>query len=272
MLRFRRGGAYRAPEWTSSADRPAPRAPSAGGDDRGLGSRSRRSLLADGTLASASDAALPFLPVCLVALGASAVQVGLLSGATALAGLLALVPAAWLARRTRSRKLVVLLGRWGFARLAVAGQLAKSALVLRFRSRQLFVLAIAGIAAAPVAWVLITEPWQAALPVLIGGTAWAICHLAVFKLLIEYAPREDLPEYAAARQRAVLGVGLVGALVGSVLVASWGIVPLFLFAAAGRLLAIPILVAPIPPGLRHTLTLYRLRARYRLKTALGLEP
>ena len=70
----------------------------------------------------------------------------------------------------------------------------------------------------------------------------------------------------------MLGVGFVGPLVGSVLVASWGIVPLFLFAAGGRLLAIPILVAPVPGGLRHTLTLYRLRARYRVKTALGLEP
>ena len=450
MLRFRRGGAYRAPEWTSSASRrPAPARP-AGSEDRVLGSRSRQALFAEGMLASASDAALPFLPVYLVALGASTAQVGLLSAATALAGLVALFPAAWIARRTRSRKLVVLLGGWGFARLAlipiaalpflghtnlavgalivlgglrvlagslshpswmalfadvvperltgvfnarrslaasltgmalvplagwsiarfaglegyqwvflagaalgtlgawtvsrvqepacveprprktayrkalgdarfrryllamvvlhgfstisgpfvivhmvrtlgasptevgmmatgesiaaVAGQLAMSALLLRFSSRQLFVLAITGIATAPVAWVLITEPWQAALPVLIGGTAWAICHLAVFNLLIEYAPRDDLPEYVAAQQLAMLGVGFVGPLVGSVLVASWGIVPLFLFAAGGRLLAIPILVAPVPGGLRHTLTLYRLRARYRVKTALGLEP
>ncbi|MGE3961640.1 MAG: MFS transporter [Dehalococcoidia bacterium] len=451
MLRFRRGGAYRAPEWTSSADRAAaPRPTRRGDDERVLGSPSRRALFAEGVLAAASDAALPFLPIYLVALGASTSQVGLLAAATALAGLLALLPAAWLARRARSRKAVVLLGSWGFARLAllpiaalpfigradvavgalialggvrvlatslshpswmalfadvvptrltgvfnarrslaasvtgmalvplagwtiagfaglegyqwiflagaalgvlgilavsrvqepacptprprqtayrkafrdgrfrryllamlvlhgfstisgpfvivhmvrtlgaspaevgmlatsesiaaVAGQLAMSVLVVRFSSRQLFVLAIAGIAAAPVAWVLIAEPWQALLPVLIGGAAWAICHLAVFNLLLEYAPREDLPEYVAAQQLAMLGVGFVGPLVGAWLVASWGIVPLFLVAAAGRLLAIPIFLAPIPAGLRHALALWRLRARYRLMTALGYEP
>lgn len=401
-------------------------------------------------LAAASDAAIPFLPVYLVALGATATQVGLLSAATALAGLLALFPAAWIARRVRSRKRVVLLGGWSAARLAlipialipfvgsvefavaalivlgglrvlagslahpswmalfadvvperltgvfnarrslaasltgmavvpcagwviaqfgglegyqwlflggaaigalgaytvsrvqepvchaprprktayrkalsdrrfrryllamvvlhgfstisgpfvivhmvrtlgasttevgfmatgeaiaaVAGQLAVSMLVLRLNSRQLFVLAIAGIAAAPVAWVLITEPWQAVFPVLIGGTAWAVCHLAVFNLLLEYAPKDDLPEYVAAQQLAMLSVGFAGPLLGSVLVAWWGIVPLFLFAAVGRLLAIPILVAPVPQSVTHTIARYRLRARYQRALALGREP
>src|SRR3546814_21027771 len=52
---------------------------------------------------------------------------------------------------------------------AVAGQLAMTVLILRLTSRQLFVVAIVGIAAAPVAWVLIAEPWQALFPVLLGG-------------------------------------------------------------------------------------------------------
>lgn len=469
MLRFRRGGAYRAPEWTSSSSSPpravrtnptAPARPAPGpsqpftntdrADERVLGSRSRRALFSEGILASASDAAIPFLPVYLVALGASATQVGLLAAATAFAGLIALFPAAWIARRARSRKRVVLFGGWGLARFAlipialvpflghaelaiaalialgglrvlagslahpswmalfadvipqrmtgvfnarrslassvtgmamvpaagwvigqfaglegfqwiflggavlgvlgalsvsrvqepacpkprpkqtayrkalkdgrfrrfllamvvlhgfstisgpfvivhmvrtlgastaevgliatgesiaaVVGQVAMSMLILRLTSRHLFIVAIIGISTAPVAWVLITEPWQAVLPVMLGGTAWAICHLAVFNLLMEYAPREDLPEYVAAQQLAMLSVGFVGPLIGTALVASWGIVPLFLFAAAGRLLAIPIFIAPMPQGMRHTFTLYRLRARYRVMTALGQEP
>lgn len=438
---------------TPAATPPAPRrqpwTPRTDAEDRVLGSSSRRALFGEGILSAASDAALPFLPVYLVALGATTAQVGLLSAATALAGLLALFPAAWIARRARSRKRVVLLGGWGFARLAlipialipflghaqaaiaavivlggvralagalshpswmslfadvvpprltgvfnarrslagsvtgmalvpmagwmighfagvqgyqwifvggavvgvlgaltvsrvqepacvegrpkqlafrkafrdprfrryllamavlhgfstisgpfvivhmvrtlgastaevglmatgesiaaVAGQLLMSVLILRMTSRHLFVVAVLGIAAAPVAWVLIAEPWQALFPVLIGGTAWAICHLAVFNLLIEYAPREDLPEYVTAQQLAMLSVAFVGPLVGSVLVGWWGIVPLFLFASAGRLLAIPIILGPSRQALRERVALYRLRARYRRMRALGEE-
>src|SRR5690606_33308679 len=150
--------------------------------------RFRRYLLAMVVLHGFSTISGPFVIVHMVrALGASTTEVGFMATGEAIA--------------------------------AVAGQLAVSMLVLRLNSRQLFVLAIAGIAAAPVAWVLITEPWQAVFPVLIGGTAWAVCHLAVFNLLLEYSPKDDLPEYVAAQQLAMLSVGFAGPLLGSVLVA-----------------------------------------------------
>src|SRR5690606_11742165 len=63
--------------------------------------------------------AVQFLPLYLVMLAASAAQVGLLSSATGLAGLLALVPGAWLARRPGWRKAIVLLGGGGVARGAL---------------------------------------------------------------------------------------------------------------------------------------------------------
>ncbi len=385
-------------------------------------------MFAEGLLSAGSDAALPFLPVYLVVLGASTAQIGLLSAATALAGLVALFPAAWIARRSSSRVRVLLAGGWsmrlvvllialapfvfptsgaimalialggfrvlasslahpsymalfaevipqrlsgafnarrslvasviamstvpvagwaigrvggvegyqvafgvcavmgalgtfaytrvaepkraetysrrhaygkvlrdqryrrfllaqtvlhGFATLsgpfvvvhmvrglgaspgevgliatgdavaAVLGQVLMGFLVTRVASRRLFVLAIAGIAFAPVVWLLIASPWQAAFPVFLGGMSWAVCHLVVFNLLLEHAPREDMPEYVAAQQLAMLSAGFVGPLLGSLLVAQVGIPVLFVLSAIGRLLAIPLFVAPVPAWARR---------------------
>ena len=83
---------------------------------------------------------------------------------------------------------------------------------------------------------------------------------------MEYAPREDLPDYVAAQQLAMLGVGFLAPLAGSILVAQIGIVPLFLLSAAGRLLAVPIFTAPIPSLSRAPLA--RLRARATAVDAL----
>ncbi len=380
-------------------------------------------LFAEGLLSSGADAALPFLPVYLVVLGATSAQVGLLSAATALAGLVALFPAAWVARRAPSRVRVLLAGGWsmrlavllialapfvlgtqaaifaliglgglrvlasslahpswmslfadvvpsrlagtfnarrslvasiiamstvpiagwaigriggiegyqvafavcavlgalgtlaytrvaepsrasthsrrhaygkvlrdlryrrflfaqmclhGFATLsgpfvvvhmvrglgasagevglmatgdavaAVAGQMLMGLLVARVSSRRLFIGAIAGIAAAPVVWLLIASPWQAVFPVFLGGMSWAVCHLVVFNLLLEHAPSEDIPEYVAAQQLAMLSAGFAGPLLGSVLVAQLGIPVVFALSAVGRLLAIPLFAAPAP--------------------------
>lgn len=392
-------------------------------DRRILGTGSRRAMFFESLSGSWADSALPFLPVYLVVLGASTAQVGLLAAGTALAGLVALLPAAWLARRTGSRVRLLMAGNWamrgaillfavtpfllgpeaaivalivlgglraliaslnhpswmslyadvipsrlagkfnarrsllasivamsmvpalgwaigrvggvqgyqvafavtaaigilgtllytrvaeppraaahsrrhaygkvlrdvkyrrfllaqmmlhGFATLAgpfvvvhmvrnlgastgevglvatgdavaaVLGQLLMGFLVARYSSRGLFLAAIIGIALSPVAWLSINSPWQAALPVFLGGMSWAVCHLAVFNLLLEHAPSEDIPEYVAAQQIAMLSAGFVGPLLGSALVAAWGIPAVFALSAVGRLLAIPLFVAPVP--------------------------
>ena len=396
-------------------------------DHRLLGTRSRRALFVEGIFASGADAAMPFLPVYLVVLGASSAQVGLLSAATALAGLVALFPAAWVARRTPSRVRVLMAGGWsmrvtvllialapmllgvhaavvalialgglrvlvaslahptwmslfadtvpsrlagafnarrslvgsvtamttvplagwgiglvggvegyqvafavcatlgllgtfyylrvseparapshspghaygkvlrdaryrrfllaqmclhGFATLsgpfvvvymvrnlgaspgevglmatgdaiaAVAGQVLMGVLVSRAPSRRLFIGAIAGIAAAPVMWLMIASPWQAVLPVFLGGMSWAVCHLVVFNLLLEHAPSEDIPEYVAAQQLAMVSAGFAGPLIGTILVAQVGIPVVFAISAVGRLLAVPLFAAPVPTWVR----------------------
>src|SRR5690606_20896898 len=83
------------------------------------GSVPQRALFAEGLLGSGADAVMPFLPVYLVALSASAAQVGLLSSAAGLAGLIALGPGAWLARRAGSRRVALLLGGGALARVTM---------------------------------------------------------------------------------------------------------------------------------------------------------
>jgi MFS family permease len=147
------------------------------------GARSQHALLADGLLASASDAVLPFLPLYLVFLGATATEVGLLSIAGGLAGLIALFPGAWLSQRARSLKAVVILGSGGVARI---GLLALAALPFVFDGQRAVVaiLVIAGVRA---------------LVMMAGHPAWVSIFAAV-------VPAEGRAKYVARRS---LGISLV---------------------------------------------------------------
>jgi len=144
---------------------------------------SQHALFADGLLASASDAVLPFLPLYLVFLGATATEVGLLSILGGLAGLLALVPGAWLAQRSRSLKAVVLLGGGGVARLGLLA-LAVIPFALDGRRAVAAVLVVAGVRA---------------LANMIGHPSW----IAVFAAVV---PAEARAKYAARRS---LGISLI---------------------------------------------------------------
>jgi len=380
----------------------------------------RRALLAEGVLSSGADASLQFLPMCLVALGATSVQVGALATATGLAGTIALGPAAWLARRAGARRGVVLaatgagrllllamagaaiagqagavglvialgglralaaalaqpswmamfaavvpvegraqyvsrralatgltamavvpLAGWlvgrgsaasygwlftvaalvgaagcvAFARMrvpeapapppvtyrtsvwrdgalrrflvalgclhamaavagpffvihavralhaspmqvgmlvtvdaaaGVAGQALAVWLVARVPSRRLFAASGVGIALVPVLWLTIDAPWQAMLPTAVSGAAWAICHVAVFNLLLEYAPSDRVSAYAAVQQATVMVATFVGPLAGSVLVSYLPLTALFGISALGRLMAVPLFLVPLP--------------------------
>ncbi len=396
-------------------------------EPRVLGTRSRRALFAEGLLSSGSDVAVPFLPVYLVVLGATSAQVGLLAAAAGLAGFVALLPGAWIARRAPSRKWVVVLGgsgggrlvllalaavpavlaghaavavvillgglrvliqtlshpawmavfadvvprrltgvyqarkslgaslvamalapaagwtigrvggvegfqlvfiacalmglagAYGFSRIiesprpaeaaqppaygkvlrdpvyrryllsmlalhgsatmagpfvvvymvehvgastaqiglmstgdalaAVTGLTLVSMLVARLSSRRLLVGALLVNAAVPVLWIGVAAPWQAAFPVLLSGLAWSVIHVAAFNLLLEQAPEERIPEYVAAQQFAVMGAGVVGPLLGSMIVAGWGMTVLFAISAAGRLLALGLFSVSVPQAL-----------------------
>ena len=159
------------------------------------GARSQHALLLDGMLASASDAVLPFLPLYLVFLGATATEVGMLSIASGLAGLIALFPGAWIAQRTRSLKAVVLLGGGGIARV---GLLALAAIPFFFDGQRAVVaiLVIAGVRA---------------LVSMLAHASWVSIFAAV-------VPPEGRAKYTARRSLmisvvAMAGVPLMGLLV-----------------------------------------------------------
>src|SRR5690606_12640866 len=95
--------------------------------------RYRRFLVAQMCLHGFATLSGPFVVVYMVrSLGASAGEVGLMATGDAVA--------------------------------AVAGQVLMGFLVARFPSRRLFVVAIAGIALAPVVWLSISDPWMAVFP------------------------------------------------------------------------------------------------------------
>lgn len=141
----------------------------------------------------------------------------------------------------------------GDALAALGGQALMATLLSRFNSKSLFGVSLAMNALVPLVWIGVDAPWQAAFPVILSGTAWGICHLAVFNLLLKYAPTEDIPDYVVVQQFAVLGAAFVGLLLGTLIIGQWGIVVLFLISAAGRVAAIPVLLAPVPrlTALRH---------------------
>lgn len=87
---------------------------------RMLGTRSQKWFYIDGILSSITDVpALQFIAVYAVALGASDAEVGLLSIALGLAGVIALAPGARIAELTSSRKSVQLWGGGGAGRIAL---------------------------------------------------------------------------------------------------------------------------------------------------------
>ncbi|MGE3855372.1 MAG: MFS transporter [Dehalococcoidia bacterium] len=162
------------------------------------GGRSQHALLADGLLASASDAVLPFLPLYLVFLGATTTEVGLLSILSGLAGLVALVPGAWLAEHARSLKVVVLLGGGGVARLGLLA-LAAIPFALDGQRAVFAILAVAGVRA---------------LVNMIGHPSWVSIFAAV-------VPADGRAKYAARRSLggslvAMAAVPLMGLLVSRV--------------------------------------------------------
>ncbi|MDA0353156.1 MAG: MFS transporter [Chloroflexi bacterium] len=157
--------------------------------------------------------AVPFFaPYMVRTLGASPTEIGILATISAIGGVGGLIVAGPLAERIGSERML----RWS-----------------------LFV-----IPTLPIMWVFASEPWHAAIPNLIGGVVWAGFHLAEFNLLLQYAPERNMPRYAAAHQATLLFATLVGPLIGTVIVAEWGIPAALLASGFGRFLALGLVSLP----------------------------
>lgn len=127
---------------------------------------------------------------------------------------------------------------------AVVGQALAGVLAVRFGSRRLLVGSMLVIPLLPLMWSVMESPGHAAIPNALGGGAWAFFNLAIFNLLLELAPPNNVPRYAAAQQLAVQAASFVGPLTGTAVVAAWGVRAAFLISGAGRMLALAILVWP----------------------------
>src|SRR5690606_34321336 len=75
--------------------------------------------------------------------------------------------------------------------------------------------------------------------------------LASFNLLLQLAPRDDLPRYSATLQSTGMVAAFAGPLAGSALVALGGIPLVFIISAAGRAAALALFVAPTRPWPRR---------------------
>ena len=195
---------------------PRPTGESRGGGSTGAMLRDRgfvRFLSGTLLLHSSTMIAGPFFAAYLVRdLGATATAVGVLATVDALS---------------------TVLGQYASGRLAVSRGsvwLLKSSMLL--------------LPLLPLLWAASTSPWHPLVPNLIGGAAWAAFNLASFNLVLEYAPPENLPRYAATHQSAVLASSLVGPAIGTAIVATSGLRAAMLVSAAGRIFALGVIAWP----------------------------
>ena len=129
--------------------------------------------------------------------------------------------------------------------VAVGGQFLLGIWVTRFSTERLFKITMFFPAAIPALWLLAGEPWHAAFPFAAGGLVWAIYNVSVFNLLMEYAPNENIPRYAAVQQIVVLFAQFLGPVIGTIIVATWGIHAAIVVSIVGRLLAALVMFIPV---------------------------
>lgn len=129
--------------------------------------------------------------------------------------------------------------------LAVGAQFLLGMWVTRFATERLFKMSLFLPAVIPAIWLVVQEPWQAAFPFAIGGLAWAVYNVALFNLLMEYAPNANIPRYAAMQQTVIFFANLIGPLIGTLVVAAWGIRAAMVISAIGRLSAAFIMFVPL---------------------------
>ncbi len=129
--------------------------------------------------------------------------------------------------------------------LAVGAQFLLGMWVTRFSTERLFKITLFFPALIPLLWLVVQDPWQAALPFAVGGLVWAVYNVALFNLLMEYAPNENIPRYAAVQQTVIFLAQLLGPVAGTVVVAAWGIRTAMVISVVGRLLGAGIMFVPL---------------------------
>lgn len=128
---------------------------------------------------------------------------------------------------------------------AVGGQFLLGMWVTRVSSERLFRWILFFPALIPALWFVAGEPWHAAFAFAAGGLVWSIYNVAVFNLLMEYAPNENIPRYASVQQIVILFAQLLGPVIGTVIVATWDIRAAMVVSFAGRLLAAFVMFIPV---------------------------
>jgi len=121
------------------------------------------------------------------------------------------------------------------AAAAVGAQVVLGLTVSRITSERLVKVILFFPALIPALWYMTDSPWQAAFPFAAGGIIWAIYNVAIFNLLMEYAPIANIPRYAALQQTFILLAQFLGPIIGTIVVAFWGIEPAMIISMVGRL-------------------------------------
>jgi len=95
---------------------------------------------------------------------------------------------------------------------------------------------------APLAWTLISAPWQVGIINTFSGFLWAGYNLASFNLLLELTPEPQRPRAVALFQTAVFGSAVIGPIVGGFLADAVGFKVIFGLSSAGRYLGIALFI------------------------------
>lgn len=128
---------------------------------------------------------------------------------------------------------------------AVGSQFLLGMWVTRFSSERLFRWVLFFPALIPALWLVAVEPWHAAFAFAAGGVVWSVYNVAIFNLLMEYAPNENIPRYASVQQIVILFSQLLGPIIGTVIVAAWDIRVAIVVSIVGRLLSALVMFIPV---------------------------
>ncbi len=127
---------------------------------------------------------------------------------------------------------------------AVVGQYLAGGFAMRWGSMRLMIGSMFLLPLLPLLWAVSQQPWHTAIPNLLGGGAWAAWNLAAFNLVLEYAPEDNLPRYAASHQTMVLAASLIGPVIGTAIVAAYGLRAAMVVSAIGRVFALGVMMWP----------------------------
>jgi len=94
----------------------------------------------------------------------------------------------------------------------------------------------------PLAWMVITAPWQAMVINVFAGFLWAGYNLASFNYLLLLIPADQRERYTALYQIVVMVASAAGAAAGGIAATHWGLTTNFALSGIGRGLAILLFV------------------------------